>query len=110
MSALPCLPADERLTREAARQADRQRLRAMERQFDRGGYYWGGDSYDWSVYEWKDRNNPCTPSYYFNRTVQRNLLASDLGVIAKVGRAADALPGAQHLDDRSGERGAHRAA
>lgn len=84
MSALPCLPADERLTREAARQADRQRLRAMERQFDRGGYYWGGgDSYDWSVYEWKDRNNPCTPSYYFNRTVQRNLLASDLGVIAK---------------------------
>ncbi|MXN90706.1 hypothetical protein GR160_05660 [Flavobacterium sp. Sd200] len=36
-------------------------------------------------YDWQERENPCTTSYYYNREVQTNVLASDLGVIAKKG-------------------------
>ena len=48
------------------------------------------DSYDDSYYppgyRWEDRDNPCTDSYYsHDRMVSRNLLGSDLGIIAKIG-------------------------
>ncbi|MFY0592789.1 alpha-2-macroglobulin family protein [Roseivirga sp.] len=38
-------------------------------------------------YDWKERNNPCHVSYYSgrNRLVSTNILASDLGLIAKMG-------------------------
>jgi uncharacterized protein YfaS (alpha-2-macroglobulin family) len=38
-------------------------------------------------YSWRDRKNPCKPSYYMrnNHTVSRNVLASDFGIIAKAG-------------------------
>ena len=39
----------------------------------------------WQRYNWEDRENPCKPSYFFNKSVSRNVLASDLGVIAKAG-------------------------
>ena len=39
----------------------------------------------WRNYRWEERENPCKPSYYFNRSVSRNVLASDLGMIAKAG-------------------------
>lgn len=47
-------------------------------------YYYGNDM-DWSLYQWKDRNNPNTPSYYMesSRMPEKNLLASNLGIIAK---------------------------
>ncbi|MBO6522591.1 MAG: hypothetical protein JJ971_02090 [Balneolaceae bacterium] len=38
-------------------------------------------------YNWRDRDNPCAVSYYMaNRRVSRNVLASDLGLIAKKGQ------------------------
>lgn len=47
--------------------------------------YW--DSYETYYvpgYNWEDRDNPCTVSYYGKeRTVTKTLLASDLGIIAK---------------------------
>ncbi len=39
----------------------------------------------WRNYRWEDRDNPCTSSYFFNKSVSRNVLASDLGMIAKAG-------------------------
>jgi uncharacterized protein YfaS (alpha-2-macroglobulin family) len=36
-------------------------------------------------YEWEQRENPCSTSYYYDRQVATNVLASDLGVIAKKG-------------------------
>jgi uncharacterized protein YfaS (alpha-2-macroglobulin family) len=37
-------------------------------------------------YDWDERDNPCSSSYYTqNRFVARNILASDLGIIAKGG-------------------------
>lgn len=37
-------------------------------------------------YRWNDKDNPCTPSFYTNqRWVSRNLLASNIGLVAKRG-------------------------
>ena len=40
---------------------------------------------DWSVYRWKERDNPCHPSYYMNsdRAAACNVFASNLGMIVK---------------------------
>ena len=42
-------------------------------------------SFDWDEYVWEDRDNPLKPTYYMqdSRFPQINLLASNLGVIAK---------------------------
>lgn len=50
--------------------------------------YW--DSYEEyyydSDYDWRERDNPCHSSYYNNsRSVKKNVIASDLGLIAKRG-------------------------
>ncbi|MCM1452344.1 MAG: MG2 domain-containing protein [Clostridium sp.] len=44
--------------------------------------------YDWKEYMWKESNDPSKPSYYMEsgRMPERNLVASDLGLIAKHGQ------------------------
>jgi uncharacterized protein YfaS (alpha-2-macroglobulin family) len=52
---------------------------------DRDYSYWD-NYYDNGDYNWRDRDNPCTSSYYrLDRAVSRNILASDIGLIAKMG-------------------------
>lgn len=49
-------------------------------------YYDGYDmQVDWEQYDWSERDNPCHPTYYMqvDRKAKINVLASDLGVIAK---------------------------
>ena len=48
-------------------------------------YYNGGQETYWNLYEWKERDNPCHPSYYMNseRTAACNVFASNLGMIVK---------------------------
>lgn len=36
-------------------------------------------------YNWNERDNPCSSSYFYDRKIATNVLASDLGVIAKKG-------------------------
>ncbi len=62
------------------------------------GYYNDYYSDEYSYYEsdyeysYSDRDNPCTPSYYNrSRDVSRNVLASDLGIIAKKGTSGSML-------------------
>ncbi|MBI1287328.1 MAG: hypothetical protein GC178_07080 [Flavobacteriales bacterium] len=67
-----------------------------ESEFDNPSYwgYWDDeDYYDYDEYNYKDQDNPCTSSYYMrgNRFPARNLLASDIGIIAKSGRGTDML-------------------
>jgi len=49
--------------------------------------FWNAyNSYYPNNYRWNDRDNPCTPSYYTNdKWASRNLLASNIGLIAKRG-------------------------
>lgn len=48
-------------------------------------YYYYGATMDWSLYRWKERDNPCHPSYYMksDRTAFCNVFASNLGMIVK---------------------------
>ena len=48
-------------------------------------YYYNGGTMDWRVYRWKERDNPCHPSYYMNsdRAAACNVFASNLGMIVK---------------------------
>lgn len=49
-------------------------------------YYYDDDYYYYDDYNWRERDDPCTNSYYGRRrSVNRNLLASDIGIIAKGG-------------------------
>jgi len=41
--------------------------------------------YGYRNYNWNDRENPCTDSYYYDRTISTNILATNLGVIVKKG-------------------------
>ncbi|MBU0764169.1 MAG: hypothetical protein KJ607_04970, partial [Bacteroidetes bacterium] len=49
--------------------------------------YWDYyDDYYYGEYEWEERDNPCSDSYYGSRrSVSQNILASNLGLIAKKG-------------------------
>lgn len=50
-------------------------------------YYDDSDYYYNDHYVYKDRDNPCKPTYYMvsDRFITKNMLASDLGIIAKSG-------------------------
>lgn len=52
--------------------------------WDYGGYYYD-DDYNGYDYRWRERNNPCDHSYYRNKKVSANVLASNLGVTVKKG-------------------------
>ncbi|MFL5752689.1 MAG: alpha-2-macroglobulin family protein, partial [Bacteroidia bacterium] len=58
-----------------------------------GNYYYDeyeGDYYDY--YNYRDRENPCTPSYYGNsRAVNKNILATNIGLMAKKGNDGSLL-------------------
>ena len=57
---------------------------------DEEATYWSryDDYYYPSGYNWRDRDNPCTLSYYMSdKRRVRNVLASDLGIIAKRGES-----------------------
>lgn len=45
--------------------------------------YWDSDEYYYDDYDWRERENPCSSSYYRNRSVSKILFSSDLGLIAK---------------------------
>lgn len=53
-----------------------------DKSFNQPNYYEYGD-YD--NYNWRDRDNPCTPSYYYNKNISTNVLGTNIGVIVKKG-------------------------
>lgn len=48
-------------------------------------YYYDED------YSWEDRDNPCKALYYQNRSVSRNILASNIGLVVKGGNDKELL-------------------
>ena len=68
----------------------------------RSYYYYDDDydydyDYDYGYYDWYERDNPCHNSYYYNRSVRRNVIASDLGIIAKWGTDGSMLVAVTNL-------------
>lgn len=61
---------------------------SYEDQEEREEQYWDNKLYNYRnySYNWRQRDNPCHSAYYnYNRTIAQNLVASNLGVIAKKG-------------------------
>jgi alpha-2-macroglobulin len=61
-----------------------------EEEVDENDVNYSGNSYDdydydYEGYNWRESENPCTNSYYYNAKIGTNILATDLGVIAKRG-------------------------
>nr|WP_228526527.1 MG2 domain-containing protein [Flavobacterium sp. LC2016-13] len=59
-----------------------------EEEVDENDVNYSGNSYDdyyYDDYEWRESQDPCSGSYYYNAKIGTNILASDLGVIAKRG-------------------------
>nr|WP_294925191.1 MG2 domain-containing protein [uncultured Flavobacterium sp.] len=59
-----------------------------EEEIDENDVNYSGNSYDdyyYDDYEWRESQDPCTGSYYYNAKIATNILATDLGVIAKRG-------------------------
>lgn len=52
---------------------------------DYSDYYYDDYDYDYD-YVWEERDDPCKDSYYRNKDIETNVLASDLGVIVKNGQ------------------------
>ncbi len=52
-----------------------------------GGYYYYDyyDEYDYYEDDYDNRNDPCQDYFYRNKTISRNILISDIGIIAKAG-------------------------
>lgn len=55
-------------------------------QADASFWDYAEEDYDWNGYNWNERNNPCHNSYYtYEKVATRNIMASDIGLIAKKG-------------------------
>ncbi len=55
-----------------------------EAKWDNPGYYYYDDT-DWYNYNWEEREDPCKPTYYMNKTQSNIVFASNIGVVAKMG-------------------------
>ncbi len=71
-------------------------------------YYSTWDYYYYDGYNWEDREDPCKPAFYGKRrVVSRNILASNLGIIAKKGGAKQLVVTVTDLMDAGPKQGAN---
>lgn len=54
-------------------------------------YYSDNWDFDWSEYNWRESDDPCKPAFYEDVAVARNILATNLGVMAKKGEADEMI-------------------
>ena len=86
LSAYPCENDEPKLSKEAILAADESEFKEeLSRYDDAGSYYYDDYDYDDDYYD-RDYDDPCKSSYYYyNTKVRRNVLATNLGVITKMG-------------------------
>lgn len=89
LSAYPCDGAVQKSKEQIAAE-DEVAFRSRLSRYDESGYYYYDSyDYDWNRYNYRDRENPCTYTFYVNKKVARNVLATNLGLIVKTGQAGD---------------------
>lgn len=93
-SAFPCAEPDELPTQSELDAMDKTDFERESKAYDFRESYWYYDDYYYEYWDyegdydtwWQRRSDPCYSQYYNrDRAVSRNILASDLGVIAKQG-------------------------
>lgn len=76
---VPQIPQDATLERFDNRMSEEE-----EAKWDVPGYY-NSDDYNWDDYVWSEREDPCKATFYFNKTESCIVLASNIGMTAKLG-------------------------
>lgn len=93
-SAFPCAESMDFPLQSEIDAMDKADFEKESKADDRSEEYWYYGDYYYEYYDydydygswWQRRNDPCSPQYYNNeRSVARNVLASDLGIVAKQG-------------------------
>ncbi|MCD8137375.1 MAG: MG2 domain-containing protein [Parabacteroides gordonii] len=84
LSAYPC-DDSVKVSREQLLAEDEIKFKEESSRFDDGGYYYYNGDFNWNDYNYNDRNDPCSNSYYYNKVEGKNVLATNLGLIAKAG-------------------------
>ena len=86
LSVYPC-DNDTKKTKEQILAEDDIRLKEELSSFDNGGYYYyNGEATSYDDYRYSERDDPCSNSYYYNRVAGKNILATNLGLMAMVGQ------------------------
>lgn len=71
------------------RTVKRKKAEGNEEEWLSDSYYYedeGWNEYDGDFYDWKKRDDPCSITYFIvNRSVSKNVIASNLGLLAKKG-------------------------
>ncbi len=79
----------------------RKKEKADDEDWLKDSYFYeneGWGEYEGDFYDWKNRNNPCYISYFVeNRSVSKNVIASNLGLLAKRGSDGKMLVVATNL-------------
>lgn len=104
LSAYPCGNDTVSISKEQILANDEIRFKEELARFDEGGYYYY-QSYNWSNYNWQKRDDPCSDSYYFNKVEGKNVLATNLGVVAMMGQDNDMTVLVHNLQTALPERG-----
>lgn len=84
LASYPC-PDLVRASKEQILADDAIKFKEESSRFDDGGYYYYNGDLNWADYRYTERNDPCSDSYYFNKATGKNVLATNLGLIAMAG-------------------------
>ncbi|WP_099465424.1 alpha-2-macroglobulin family protein [Parabacteroides provencensis] len=84
LSAYPC-DGGTKISKEQILAEDEIKFKEECSRFDDGGYYYYNGDFNWSDYNYNERNNPCSNSYYYNKVTGKNILATNLGLMAMAG-------------------------
>ena len=103
LSAYPCGNDTLKISKEQILASDEIRFKEESARFDEGAYYYR--QYDWSSYNWKEWNDPCSDSYYFNKVEGKNILATNLGLVALMGQDNDMTVWVHNIQNTEPERG-----
>ena len=104
LSVYPCGNDTVVLSKEQILASDEIRFKEESARFDEGGYYYYRQ-YDWSDYNWEKRDDPCSDSYYFNKVEGKNVLATNLGLVALMGQDNDMTVLVHNIQNTEPERG-----
>lgn len=91
LSAYPCDEPTAVLSKEELLALDAIELREETGRFDKGWYSYYNENFNWYDYDYDEIDNPCSSSYYYNKRIGKNVLASNLGVIAKGGEGNEMI-------------------
>lgn len=109
LTAWPC-PEGVKTSKEQILAEDEIKFKEELNRFDEGGYYYYNGDYDWSEYKYQERNDPCSNSYYFNTSTGKNVLATNLGLMAMAGEDNEMTVLVHNLLNTQPERGVEVAA